>query len=133
MARPDQAQREFAAALADVPDNRLVCRGMQHAWDLERDYHTYTVKGSRALHLRRIWKCMRDCDVRCVEIFLVNKTRGRIERIARRVDYKHATGYEVKGVGRVAGRLAIVQQEMYKRAIAKASGALPGELDAPEA
>lgn len=125
-----KADNRLAKALLDVPDNELTCRGVLHAWGLERDFHLYTVKDTSVRHLRRIWKCMRDCEVRAVEIFIVTRN-GKIERLDR--DLKYPKGYQLHGIPKGANRLRVVQNEMYRRAIRDAAGALPGESDAPEA
>ncbi len=122
-----EATQMLAAALHELPENRLFCRGLRHAWDVDEDFHVYKTHGSDLLHLRRTFKCMRECGVRVTEIF-INTKRG-IERTSRYMDYSGAEGYQIPGVPRGVKPLSIIQQEQYRRAMEKVAKVARGDRE----
>lgn len=125
------AERQLTQRLQETGDNRLMCRGMRHAWDLEQDFHVHPVKGTKTIHLRRTFSCMRDCGVRIVETFILTRNQG-IERISRNTDYTGAVGYQFPGVPRGVKPLHIIQQEQYRRAMEKVANAQRGQRETAE-
>jgi hypothetical protein len=122
------AAKDLAKRLEEQEDNRLMCRGLRHAWDLEENFHVHEVKGTKTLHLRRTFRCMRDCGVRVIEIFIQTRYNG-IERIHRYTDYTGAAGYLMPGVPRGVKPLHIIQQEQYRRAMEQVAGAARGDRE----
>lgn len=124
-----ETKADLATALRSVSDNRLGCRGMRHAWKISRDFYVYTQvqeKGRKTMHFARDFECMRGCGVTVREVFIQDRF-GRIERIKRSTDYP--AGYQLQGVPRGVKPQAIVNQEMFRRAMEKVAGAAPGERE----
>ncbi len=122
-----EAREMLQSALQKLPDNRLFCRGLRHAWEVDDNFHAYKQHGSSLIHLRRTFKCMRGCGVRVIEIFVVVK--HGIERTARYTDYSLAEGYLIPGIPRGVKPLTIIQQEQYRRAMEQAANAARGERE----
>lgn len=119
-----KARTAFKSAIEKLPDAYLRCRDLKHAWKVDHDFHVEpsVTEGAKVVLLRRVLKC-RDCATLRVEHFI----QGRYGLDKTGTYYVHPEDYHAPGVPRGVRISTIVQQESYRRALEKATGAKKGQ------
>lgn len=116
-------EKLLKAGLKELPDEFFVCRDIRHKWDITQDYHEvpYSHAGRKLQALRRVLTCGR-CGGTRVQHFL-NGRYGltKLSDVASR-----PPGYSIHGVPRGVKHTSIIQQESYRRAMERATGAPRG-------
>lgn len=117
-------EKLLKAGLKDLPDEFFVCRDVRHKWDISQDYHEvpYTHAGRKLQALRRVLTCDR-CGGTRVQHFM----NGRYGITKLTDTPSRPAGYSIHGVPRGVKQTAIIQQESYRRAMERATGAARGE------
>jgi hypothetical protein len=117
-------EKLLAKGLKDLPDAYVQCRDIRHSWYITADYHEvpYTHVGRKLQALRRDLACHR-CPCTRAQYFV----NGRYGITKLSDDTKRPRDYSIRGVPRGVRQSVIVQQEAYRRAVERATGATPGQ------
>lgn len=123
------AARSFARRLQSLPDAYIECRDMRHSYVITHDFHAVpgTIEGAKVVLLDRVLGCTR-CPKTRVQHF--KQGRYSLEKLGETVSTPK--DYSIPGIPRGVKTQIIVQQEAYRRAMEKATGAKPGDKATPE-
>lgn len=124
-----KAAKTLATGLTKLPDNWMACRDMRHAWSVEEEFHVEPsqVIGRKIQSIRRILVCMR-CETRRIENYVAG--RYGLDKVGQH--YVYPNDYQIPGVPRGVKPQSIIQQEQYRRAMAKVAKAQPGQTERAE-
>jgi len=118
----DQIKGEYFAKLVDLTDEMLQCRDTKHLWagptsfahiDVEKMSHRQARRGAKK-YVERVLTCTR-CGMQRSDAFnlIENRYYVMLEKLSS--TYKAPPGYQIAGLGAVAGRNDLVRGEMFRR------------------
>lgn len=118
------AVKDFRDGLKKLPDAYIECRDMRHSWYVSHDFHVApdSTEGGRVVLLDRVLSC-----TRCPKTRTQHFKQGRygLEKLGETT--WSPKDYRIPGIPRGVKTQIIVQQEAYRRAIEKATGAKKGQ------